>query len=165
MSQTTSEIPKDHRMEDLVLYEENLLDPDERRELEEHLRGCAECQATLLKVKHTLPLLHEALKPRELPAEELLRRAKAQVQANKEKRAAKVLVFRRARVAVMGFAVAAAAAAGLLVLVQTRQVGPGTVVQAGEDAGARSGYVAAPRPQNVDAGVDGGAEKVGGEVR
>jgi len=152
-----SETKKDHRMEYILLYEQNLLEPEERRELEEHLRGCPACQGTLVKVREYLPLLHEALAPRELPAEELLRRAKAHAEANKEKKAAKVLMFRRVRVAVTGFAVAAAAAAGLFVFVRTRQVGPGTVVRAGEDAGARSGYMTSPRrPETIDAGVDGG---------
>ncbi len=80
-----TETKKNHRRQDILLYEQNLLEGDERRELEEHMRDCPECQATLVEVKRFLPRLHEALKPKELPAEELLRRVKAQMETKDAK--------------------------------------------------------------------------------
>jgi anti-sigma factor RsiW len=155
-----SETKKDHRMQDILLYEQNLLDEDERKELEEHLPGCAECQATLVKVKHYLPLLKQALEPNELPAEELLRRVKAQMQA---KKGAKVLPFRRARVAVAGFALAGAAAAAIAVQSFLPSLETAMVAKGDQDAGAKSGTVAAPRrPQRGDGGADGGSGMDGG---
>jgi len=160
-----SEIPKDHRMEDLVLYQENLLEPEERRELEEHLRTCAECQATLVKVRRTLPLLHEALQATELPAEELWRRAQAEVAAKKTRPLAKVLAFRRTKLAVAGFVAAAAAAAAIAVQSLLPTLQSGAVARSGADAGATPGTLAAPRrpdAQAGDAGMDGGGIGMGG---
>jgi anti-sigma factor RsiW len=160
-----SEIPKDHRMEDLVLYQENLLEPDERRELEEHLRTCAECQATLAKVRRTLPLLHEALQAKELPAEELWRRAQAEVAAKRTRPLAKVLPFRRAKLAVAGFVAAAAVAAAIAVQSLLPSLESGAVAHSGVDAGNTPGTVAAPRRPGAradDAGLDAGDDESGG---
>jgi anti-sigma factor RsiW len=152
-----SEVPKNHRRQDILLYEQNLLDEDERKELEEHLRGCAECQATQVTVKRFLPMLHEALKPNELPAEELLRRVKAQMRAKAE---APAPFFTRVRVAVVGFGLAAASTAFIVVQTLLQPVGPAMVVHSGTDAGA--GVVSSPRrperEENEDAGVDGGMD-------
>jgi len=158
-----NENKKDHRMEDILLYEQNLLEPDERTELEEHMPGCAECQATLAKVKHYLPVLKLALQPNELPAEELLRRAKAQVEANKEKPLAKVLRFRRLRVVASGFALAGAAAIAVQSLLPSLEVA--MVAKGDPDAGKKSGILAAPRrpPMVGDAGLDGGGTDTGPE--
>ena len=155
-----SEVPKNHRRQDILLYEQNLLDEDERKELEEHLRGCAECQATQVTVKRFLPMLHEALKPNELPAEELLRRVKAQMREKKEAPAA---LFTRLRVAVVGFGLAAASTIFIVVQTLLRPMGPGLVVHSGADAGMRAhgGILSSPhRPEpeeSPDAGVDGGS--------
>jgi anti-sigma factor RsiW len=153
-----TETAKNHRMEDILLYEQNLLEDDERRELEEHLRTCAECQATVVTVKKYLPMLHEALKPNELPAEELLARVKAQMRA---KHKAPVGFFTRMRVTVVGFALAAATAIFIAVQALLQPFEPALVGSAGVDGGAKR-VLAAPRPPRMerpDAGVDGGIEK------
>ena len=155
-----SEVKKDHRRQDILLYEQNLLDEDERRELEEHLRGCVECQATQVTVKRFLPMLHEALRPNELPAEELLARVKAQMRAKKE---APAPFFTRLRVALVGFALAAASTVFIVAQTLPRPLGPAMVVHSKADAGA--GVVAAPRPpgwEGPDAGADAGTGETGG---
>ena len=152
-----SETPKNHRMEDVLLYEQDLLENDERRELEEHLRGCPECQATEVTVKRFLPMLHEALKPNELPAAELLARVKAQLRAKAEQPAG---FFTRMRVALVGFGLAAASAIVIAVQTLLQPAAAPLMAQTGADAGARGGIVSSPhRPEpeeSPDAGVDGG---------
>jgi len=160
-----SENPKNHRMQDILLYEQNLLEDDERKELEEHLKDCAACQATVVTVKKYLPMLHEALKPNELPPEVLLARVKAQM---REKDRAKELAsnaqpagfFTRMRVAMVGFALAGVAAIVIAIEALLPSLEPALVAKSGADAGApaRGGYVAAPRPPGWDSESDGGED-------
>ena len=166
-----SDHPKNHRMEDLLLYEQNLLEEDERKELEEHLRGCAECQATQVTVRKFLPMLHEALRPNELPAEELLRRVKAQMRekgralsdSGTEAGTSFAAVFTRMRLAILGFALAGAAAIAIAIQALLPSREPALVAK-GEDAGAPGKRVAAPRPLGwvSDSVTDGGSEGDGG---
>jgi anti-sigma factor RsiW len=159
---TMSENAKDHRLEDILLYEQNLLEDEERRELEEHMRGCAECQATLQTAKKFLPMLHEALEPDEPSAEELLARAKAEMRRKaEEKAAAPASIFTRMRVAVVGFGLAAASAAFIAAQMLLRSAGPAMVAHGDADAGHSNGVMTAPRPQpqaSEDGGVDGGGD-------
>jgi anti-sigma factor RsiW len=169
-----SESKKDHRLEDIMMYAQGSLDDQERAELEEHLRGCPECQASLEEVQRFLPALQKALVPDEPSAEELLAWAKARMlEKARAKEAQPAGFFTRMRVAVVGFGLAAASA--IVIALQTL-VGPGTtpsMAHSEGDAGANRGYVAAPHgpePEvGPDAGPDAGLEeskdKKGGEIK
>lgn len=161
---TMSDVKKDHRLEDILLYKQGLLEGEELVELEQHLPGCAECQATLETVGQFLPAMREALKPRELPAEVMLARAKAAMRAKKEKPAG---FFTRMRVAFVGFALAAASAIAIALQTLLQPAAAPLMAHTGVDAGAQAhgGIVSAPhRPepeQGPDAGVDGGVSSSG----
>jgi anti-sigma factor RsiW len=73
-----SDTPKNHRQKDLLAYVQDLLEPNERRELEEHMRGCADCQKTLEEVRAFLPALQKALTPQEMSSEQMWSKVKAQ---------------------------------------------------------------------------------------
>jgi len=160
-----SDVAKDHRMEDIMLYKQGSLTDAERVELEEHLRGCPECQATLEEVTAFLPLLQKALVPDEPSAEELLAWAKGQMRAQELAKAAQPAgFFTRMRVALVGFGLAAASTIFIVVQTLLRPMGPAMVAHSGVDAGARArgGIVAAPHrpePESVDAGMDGGVDE------
>ncbi len=157
-----SDVAKDHRLEDIMLYKQGSLTDEERAELEEHLRGCAECQATLEEVTRFLPALQKALVPDEPSAEELLAWGKAQMRARKLAQDAQpARFFTRMRVAVVGFALAGASAIFIAVQALLQPMGPAMVVQSGEDAGSGGRVLSAPRPPHkhrpdVDAGMDAG---------
>ena len=158
-----TDVKKDHRLEEIMMYAEGALTPEERSELEEHMRGCAECQASLETVKHFLPALQRALTPEEQSPEELLAWAKAQMREKEREEAQRPAgFFTRMRVAIVGFALAGAAAIAIAIEALLPRLQPALVAK-GEDAGPRSGYMAAPhrpgwdqRPVE-DGGGDAGA--------
>jgi len=163
-----TDVKKDHREEDIIMYEEGFLDAKERAELEEHMRGCPECQATLESVRLFLPALQKALIPEEQSPEELLAWAKAEMrkeEREEEKRPAGF--FTRMRLTIVGFALAGAAAIVIAIEALLPSLEPALVAHSGEDAGARAhgGIVSAPhRPGWVsDAVSDAGSENDGGE--
>jgi len=142
-----TDIPKHHRQKDLLAYAQDFLEPDEKRELEEHLKGCADCQATLEEVRSFLPAVREALAPPQVSTEELWESAQ---RAFRRKQAAKAETkqpfFTWVRVALL--AGGAAVAATILVLIQPFQHHP------------RQRVYYAPRPPGAvlvrDAGPDAG---------
>jgi len=157
-----SDVAKEHRLEDIMLYKQGALTDAERAELEEHIRGCAECQATLETVTRFLPQLQQALVPDEPSAEELLAWAKAQM---REKQAQPAGFFTRMRVALLGFGLATATAIAIAVEALLPGATP-LMAHSDVDAGARGGIVAAPHrpePESVDGGMDGGTDEKGGE--
>ncbi len=156
MSEPTA-APKDHRREDILLYQQNYLDAAERAELEAHMRDCAACQATMEKVARFLPALQQALTPKLRSSAELLAAAKAQLAADERKPAR--LPLWQPVVAWLGLT--AASAVIFLVLKPGPGPGPGPdIAHSGQvDAGQAGGMVAAPhRPEfeDHDAGMDGG---------
>jgi anti-sigma factor RsiW len=158
-----SDVTKDHRLEDIMLYEGGAFTEAERAEFEEHLRGCPACQATLEEVRRFLPQLDRALEPDEPSPEELVAWARAQMRAKELAKAAQPAgFFTRVRVALIGFGLAAASTVFIVVQTLLRPMGPVVIAHAGEDGGAQAhgGLVAAPRrPQpksEGDAGVEGG---------
>jgi anti-sigma factor RsiW len=158
-----TDVKKDHREEDIIMYEEGFLDAEERAELEEHMRGCAECRATHESVKLFLPALQKALIPEEQSPEELLAWAKARMreeEQEEEKRPAGF--FTRMRVAIMGFALAGAAAIAIAIQALLPSLEPALVAK-GEDAGARAGVMSAPRRPGWDSASDVGSVGDGGE--
>jgi anti-sigma factor RsiW len=161
-----AETPKHHRQRDLLAYVQDFLDPDERRELEEHMKGCPDCQKTLEEVRKFLPALQKALTPEEISSAEMM----ARVQVEMRKRPAvekKEPFFTRMRLAlaVSGAALATTVLIVLQPLLQQGEVG----AIAKKQQKPASGYVAAPhRPGwealQADGGPEGGvSQEDGGE--
>ena len=160
-----SDMKKDHRLEDIMMYAEGALTPEERVELEEHMRGCPECQATLETVKQFLPALQKALVPDEQSPEELLAWAKAQLREEERGEKRPAGFFTRMRFAMVGFALAGVAAIVIAIEALLPSLEPALVAKSGADAGATAhgGYVAAPRRPGWDAVSDAGSVRDGGE--
>ena len=161
-----ADTPKHHRQRDLLAYVQDFLDPDERRELEEHMKGCADCQKTIEEVRKFLPSLQKALTPEEISSQEMLARVKAEMR-NRPPMEKKEPFFTRMRLA---FAVSGAAlATTVLIVLQPllQQVENGAVAKRQQQPA--SGIVAAPHrpgfvPLEADGGPDGGLpEEDGGE--
>jgi anti-sigma factor RsiW len=166
-----TDIKKDHRLEEILMYADGALTDAERAELEEHIRGCPECQANLEEVGRFLPMLHKALAPDEPSPEELVAWAKAKM---REEEAQPAGLFTRMRVALVGFGLATATAIFLFVQSLLGSGAPPLIAHSDVDAGPRGGVMLAPRPPGFsessdaspDAGVDGGVGKLdrkGGE--
>jgi len=143
-----SDAPRDHRRQDILLYQQGYLEADERAELEEHLRDCAACQATMEKVARFLPALQQALTPKLRTSTELLAAVKAQMAAAERKPAR----FPFGRIAWLGLAVASAAVA--FIVLQPSRYEP------------KPGVVYSPRRpvSDVDAGPDAGTAPDAGEA-
>ncbi len=148
-----TDAPKDHRRQDILLYQQGYLEPDEKAELEAHMRDCAACQATMEKVARFLPALQQALTPKLRSSAELLAAVKAQMAAAERK--PKPARFPFARLAWVGLAVASAAVALIVLQPATRP--------------PQRDIVGAPhpphRPAHVDAGPDAGDPLDAGESR
>jgi anti-sigma factor RsiW len=152
-----TDTPRHHRQTDLLAYAQDFLDPDERRELEEHLQGCADCQKTLEEVRRFLPALQKALTPEEISTEQMWANVQAQM---RNRPPAKEPFFTRLRLALAVGGVALATTVLLVVQPLLNQVEPGIAVK----PQPRSGYVAAPRrpAEAPDAGPDAGMPPDGG---
>ena len=141
-----TDAPKDHRRQDILLYQQDYLEADERAELEAHMRDCASCQATMEKVARFLPALQQALTPKLRSSAELLAAVKAQMAAAERKPAR----FPFWNLAWVGLAVASAAVAVIVLRPSPPKPQPrggmvysphrpGWDVDAGEDADAGPG--------------------------
>jgi anti-sigma factor RsiW len=99
-----TEVRKHHRLEDILLYEQSLLERPERAELEKHLRGCADCRATLERARSVLPAVQQALGPDEMSVEELREIVKARMTERSVQRAGTPgPLFTRSRIALLVF--------------------------------------------------------------
>jgi anti-sigma factor RsiW len=159
-----ADTPKHHRQRDLLAYVQDFLDPEERRELEEHMKDCPDCQKTLEEVRRFLPALQKALTPEEVSTAEMWSRVQAEMR-NRPPVKEKEPFFTRMRLAlaVSGAALATTVLIVLQPLVQQGEVGAVAKRQQQPASGIvaaphRPGYVAAPhRPgYEEDAGPDGG---------
>jgi predicted anti-sigma-YlaC factor YlaD len=155
-----SDAPKDHRRQDILLYQQGYLDEAERAELEAHMRDCASCQATMEKVARFLPALQQALTPKLRSSAELLAAVKAQMAAAESEKRAR---FTIGPLAWLGLAVAAAGVAFIVLQPPPRGSQPDVLNT------PRPGMVYAPRPpgwdQDGDAGPDGGMGDAGESLR
>jgi anti-sigma factor RsiW len=142
-----SDARKDHRRQDILLYQQGYLDDAERAELEAHMRDCPSCQATMEKVARFLPALQQALTPKLRSSAELLAAVKAQMAAV-DRKPARVPFW---NLAWLGLAVASAAVA-VLVLRPSPQVPRPSMVYSPH----RPGW-------DVDAGPDGGGAPDAGD--
>ncbi len=143
-----TDAPKDHRRQDILLYQQGYLEDDERAELEAHMRDCAACQATMEKVARFLPALQQALTPKLRSSAELLAAVKAQMAAAEKKRAR----FTIGPLAWLGLAAAAAGLAFILFQPPPRGSQPDVVHT------PRPGTVYAPRRPGWDADGDAGPD-------
>jgi anti-sigma factor RsiW len=152
---------KHHRQKDLLAYAQDFLDPDERRELEEHMQGCADCQKTLEEVRRFLPSLQQALTPKEMSTEEMWSKVKQQA---RNLPPAKEPFFTRMRLALV--VSGAALATTVLIVLQPllQQVEGGAVAKRPQKPA--SGFVAAPQrlEYGQDAGPDAGPPPDEGEA-
>src|ERR1700722_8235331 len=158
MRSTMTDTPKHHRQQDLLAYVQDFLEPAERRELEEHMRGCADCQKTLEEVRAFLPALQKALTPEEISSAEMLARVKAQMRASAPR---KEPFFTRMRIALT---VGGAAVATTVLIVLQPLLQQGETGAAAKKEQPKSGYGAAPRraEEPLDAGPDAGLTPDGG---
>jgi hypothetical protein len=58
-----------HRLEEILAYDQGLLDDDDNAELEAHMRGCSECRATLSEVSESWPETHSPIGTKSLSAD------------------------------------------------------------------------------------------------
>jgi len=146
-----SDAPRDHRRQDILLYQQGYLEDAERAELEAHLRDCASCQATMEKVARFLPALQQALTPKLRSSAELLAAVKAQMAA-KERQPARFPFW---SFAWLGLAVASAAVA--VIVLQPAAPKPqqrGGILNSPH----RPGWDVDNGGPDVDAGPDAGEE-------
>jgi len=143
-----AENKKDHRLEDVLAYQQHFLPPEKRAEFEEHLKTCAACLATLERVKVFLPNLQQALTPKLRSTDDLLAAAKAEARERKlqRERTASRRLGLRARMALL---VAALAAAGGGIFAVARPL-----FEVADTGVLNSPH--RPEARTVDAGVDAG---------
>ena len=165
---------KGHRSDEITAYLSDTLEPDERAAFEAHLATCQDCQQELSAQRALFDQVNKALAfKRKRSIDEQVARFEQEVATERAAASAKAAVkasgpARRSqrRWAVPAAMALAASAAAVFVVVGRPGggAGPGTIAhQAGEDAGAEKGVVAAPhrppRPEPFDAGPDGGANR------
>jgi anti-sigma factor RsiW len=150
---------KHHRQKDLLAYVQGFLGPEETRELEEHMRGCPDCQKTLEEVRRFLPALQQALTPQVMPTEVMWANVQRQFRSRPP---AKEPFFTRMRVALMASGAALATTILIVIRPLLTQAGPDMVAERQQSPGGR---VFAPRrPEPPDAGPDAGMGTDGGTV-
>jgi len=157
-----SDVPRNHRSQDVLAYKQGFLEGEALAEFEAHLRDCTECQATLERVSKFLPALQQALTTELRSTADLWASAQAEFVAQKLKRKQPRSSLLGLRLWLSAAAVSAATAIFLVARPLLQAAGPELVVRPALDAGARGGMVAAPhRPgsENVDAGPDGGMKE------
>ena len=138
---------KDHRLEDILAYQQGFLSNEKKAELEQHLRGCEACQRTFKEVSSFLPAMQQALTLNEPSSEEMLAKAMAQIRARPPKPAPFLTRVR------LGMLALAATAAGIIFTISQLLSTPAAIPVAG--------IVDSPRPpvaNQVDAGSDGGVD-------
>jgi len=158
---------KGHRSDEITAYLSETLEPDERAAFEAHLATCEDCQQELSAQRALFDQVNKALAfKRKRSIDEQVARFEREVAAERAEASAKAGVRasgparRHPRRWAIPAAVALAASAAAVFVVLGRPgggAGPGAIAhQAGEDAVAKKGVVAAPRRETLDAGPDGG---------